>query len=146
MLLTFCSLMDTTKKHQLENHLQRLRTSSLHNIQMVIFFLKEHTVITNTICILFSPNRTFFQIWRIPTKNHINLFTYKVKRGTNWDWGCNLSSKNKCLMTIIHEKKLFRKLSIHNTTPFCKYKNHICCYFPYLVFIAIMLLVKPGLF
>lgn len=104
MLLTFCSLMDTTKKHRLENHLQRLRTSSLHNIQMVIFFLKEHTVITNTICILFSPNRTFFQIWRISTKNHINLFTYKVKRGTNWDWGCNLSSKNKYLMTIICEK------------------------------------------
>lgn len=108
MLPTVCSIMDTAQKRQLENHLQRLRTSNLHVIQMVISLHKEHAVITNTICILFSPSRTFFtvfQIWRISAGNHINLFSCQVKGGTSWDWGCHLSSKNKYLMAIILEKK-----------------------------------------
>lgn len=121
-LPTVHSVVDTTQKCWLENHPQRLRISNLHVIQMVISFLKEHAVITNTICILFSPSRTFFtvffQIWRISARNHFNLFSCQVKGGTSWDWGHNLSSKNKYPLAIILEKKLLRKLTIHNTAPF----------------------------
>lgn len=72
-----------------------------------------------------------FQIWRISAKSHINFFSCEVKGGINWDWGRNLSSKNKCLMTIILEKKLFRKLSIHNTAPFLQIQE------PYLLLLPI---------
>lgn len=72
---------------------------------------------------------TVFQIWR----NHINLFSCQVKGGTSWDWGRNLSSKNKYLMAIILEKTILRKLTIHNTAPFWQIQGQYLLLLPIFV-------------
>lgn len=104
ILWTLRSVTDTTKKHWLENDLIRARTPSLHAIQMLIFFLKEHTVITNTVCLLFSPKRTFYSFEGFEAflqRSVLVLSSCKVKGDTNK----TKDRHQKSLMTIILGKK-----------------------------------------
>lgn len=103
---------------------------------MLIFFLKEHTVITNTVCLLFSPKRTFYSFEGFEAflqRSVLVLSSCKVKGDTNE----TKDRHQKSLMTIILGKKRTHIalhlqyctfFSLANTITIFEAGSNTCCF------------------